>query len=357
MAKLEILNISKTYQASEGKVLNDISLTVNDGEMAFLLGPSGCGKSTLLRILAGLIPADSGRILLDGKDITSHPPEKRNMPMVFQNYALWPHMDVYENIAFGLKMSSMKKPEIDDRVKEMLALVRMEDFIHRKVPSLSGGQQQRIALARALALDPAVLLLDEPLSNLDAKLRDTMRFEIRRICSERHITAVYVTHDRKEALSMADQVAVLEKGNLSQTGTPVSIYNHPANRFCASFLGDVNFLDAVFQGNEGDYAIFQTAAGLWKALPGDYKTGAHYTLAFRPESAKCDAAPDAVNRFTATIEKSSFLGESSFRSVRLEGCENVLYINEYAAAERNEGDQLTFAIPAERISILESVPC
>ena len=353
MAKLEILNISKTYQASEGKVLNDISLTVNDGEMAFLLGPSGCGKSTLLRILAGLISADSGKILLNGKDITHLPPEKRNMPMVFQNYALWPHMDVYENIAFGLKMTDMTRKEIDTRVREMLELVRMEDFIHRKVPSLSGGQQQRIALARALALDPAVLLLDEPLSNLDAKLRDTMRFEIRRICNERHITAVYVTHDRKEALSMADQVAVLEKGNLSQSGSPVSVYNHPANRFCASFLGDVNFLDAIFQNNEGSYALFHTDAGIWRALPGDYITGEHYTLAFRPESAKCDTAPDALNTFTGTIERSSFLGESSFRTVLLKGCKEAIYINEYAAAERNDGDQLVFAVPAERISILE----
>ncbi len=357
MSKLEILNISKTYQASEGKVLNKISLTVNNGEMAFLLGPSGCGKSTLLRILAGLIPADSGKILLDGKDITDLPPEKRSMPMVFQNYALWPHMDVFENIAFGLKMANMKKTEIEDRVKEMLALVRMEEFIRRKVPSLSGGQQQRIALARALALNPAVLLLDEPLSNLDAKLRDTMRFEIRRICSERRITAVYVTHDRKEALSMADQVAVLEKGNLSQTGTPVTIYNHPANRFCASFLGDVNFLDAVFQGNEGGYALFETNAGLWRVLPGDYKTGAHYTLAFRPESAKCDAAADALNTFTGTIEHSSFLGESSFRTLRLNGCGTVLYLNEYAAADRNNSDPLVFAVQPERISILEPASC
>lgn len=357
MAKLEIQNISKTYQASEGKVLDNITLTVKDGEMAFLLGPSGCGKSTLLRILAGLIPADSGTILLDGKDITNLPPEKRNMPMVFQNYALWPHMDVFDNIAFGLKMSKMGKKEIAERVEEMLELVRMQDFIHRKVPSLSGGQQQRIALARALALDPAVLLLDEPLSNLDAKLRDTMRFEIRRICNARNITAVYVTHDRKEALSMADQVAILEKGSLSQAGTPVSIYNHPANRFCASFLGDINFLDAVYQTNEGEYSLFSTEAGTWKAPKGDYLPDQHYTLAFRPESAKCDPAPDALNLFSAVIEKSSFLGESSFRTVHLNNGSISLNINEYAAADRKDGDKLDFSVPPERISILESASC
>lgn len=212
MAKLELIDIEKTYQTSEGKILNGINLTVEDGDLTFLLGPSGCGKSTLLRILAGLLKPDSGKILLDGKDISTIPPEKRNMPMVFQNYALWPHMDVYDNIAFALKNLKLEKKEIHARVLEMLESVQMGSFIHRSIPSLSGGQQQRIALARALAMNPAVLLLDEPLSNLDAKLRDTMRFEIRRICKERNLTAVYVTHDRKEALSMADQVAVLEKG-------------------------------------------------------------------------------------------------------------------------------------------------
>lgn len=351
MAKLEIRNISKTYQASEGKILDNISLTVEDGSMAFLLGPSGCGKSTLLRILAGLISADSGSILLDGRDITALPPEKRNMPMVFQNYALWPHMDVFDNIAFGLKMMDLSGSDIKKRVSDMLELVQMSDFIHRKIPSLSGGQQQRIALARALALDPAVLLLDEPLSNLDAKLRDTMRFEIRRICKERKLTAVYVTHDRKEALSMADQVAILEKGDLSQCGSPREIYLHPANRFCASFLGDVNLIEADCIEICGDTARFKTASGLLlEAACGGGTVpvaGKPYTLAFRPETVRCDAGDLQV-----ILEHSSFLGESTYRRVRTADG-TVFHTNEYAGTDREDGGSMTVLIPADRITILE----
>ena len=356
MAKLEVRNIEKTYQASEGKILNGINLSAESGEMTFLLGPSGCGKSTLLRILAGLIEPDSGQILLDGKDITGLPPEKRNMPMVFQNYALWPHMDVYDNIAFGLKMLNLGRKEIDSRVREMLETVRMEDFIHRRIPSLSGGQQQRIALARALALNPAVLLLDEPLSNLDAKLRDTMRFEIRRICMERRLTAIYVTHDRKEALSMADRISVLEKGVLSQTGTPRQVYLHPENKFCASFLGDIDFIEAVCVRTGADAAVFSSKIGEWTAArPASFtpETGKTYTLAFRPESALCGAAPGHPNRFAAKIVHSAFLGESSFRTVVFGDSGISLFINEYAAPERGDGEELVFAVPPERISILE----
>jgi len=355
MARLEIRNIEKTYQASQGKILKGISLTAESGEMTFLLGPSGCGKSTLLRILAGLIEADSGEILLDGKDITHVPPEKRNMPMVFQNYALWPHMDVFDNIAFGLKMLKLGNREIEARVREMLGIVQMQDFLHRSIPSLSGGQQQRIALARALALDPAVLLLDEPLSNLDAKLRDTMRFEIRRICKERKLTAIYVTHDRKEALSMADRISVLDQGRLSQSGTPRQVYLHPENKFCASFLGDINFMEATCTGVSDSAAEFESKIGRWTASTAVFvpETGKNYTLAFRPESAVCEAAQGLPNRFTAQIEKSAFLGESSFRTVRFADTGIELNINEYAAPDRKDGEMLTFAVPADRISILE----
>ncbi len=349
MAELVLQNITKTYQAGEGRVLDGISLTVRDGEMAFLLGPSGCGKSTLLRILAGLIQPDSGTILLNGKDIANLPPEKRNMPMVFQNYALWPHLNVYENIAFGLKMLKLNRKEIDTRVDEMLTTVQMENFKSRKIPSLSGGQQQRIALARALALNPAVLLLDEPLSNLDAKLRDTMRFEIRRICKERGLTAVYVTHDRKEALSMADRIAVLEQGRLSQTGTPREVYLHPANRFCASFLGDINFLDAVCI--EPD--TFRTDSGLILKTAGTAaEPQKKYRLAFRPE-AVIAAEKTAVNTIPVTLQKNAFLGESSFLTLQaMDGA--VFHMNEYSGTERKDGDLFTVAIPPGRITPLEN---
>lgn len=241
MAEVTIEKLTKSYDGTT-KVLDGVDLHINQGELVFMLGPSGCGKSTLLRILAGLVTADSGTISFDGKNIMSLPPEKRRAAMVFQNYALWPHLTVFENVAFGLRMEKRSRKEIDSRVTEALEQVRMRDYAQSAVTRLSGGQQQRVALARALAVEPALLLLDEPLSNLDANLRDTMRREIKRICTERKLTALYVTHDRREALSMADRAGVMHKGKLSQIGTPDEIYNHPADGFTARFLGDVNRL-------------------------------------------------------------------------------------------------------------------
>ena len=241
MAEVTIEKLTKSYDGSV-KVLDGVDLHINQGELVFLLGPSGCGKSTLLRILAGLVSADAGSISFDGQNIMSLPPEKRRAAMVFQNYALWPHLNVFENVAFGLRMEKAPKKEIEKRVMESLEQVRMTDFAKGAVTRLSGGQQQRVALARALAVNPALLLLDEPLSNLDANLRDTMRREIKRICTERKLTALYVTHDRREALSMADRAGVMHKGKLTCIGTPDEIYNHPADSFTARFLGDVNVL-------------------------------------------------------------------------------------------------------------------
>ena len=243
MADVLIEKLTKSYDGTT-QVLDGVDLHISPGELVFLLGPSGCGKSTLLRILAGLVNADSGRILFDGSDIMSLPPEKRRAAMVFQNYALWPHLNVFENVAFGLRMEKRPSREIETRVMESLEQVRMSRYARSAVTQLSGGQQQRVALARALAVDPVLLLLDEPLSNLDANLRDTMRKEIKRICTERNLTALYVTHDRREALSMADRAGVMHKGKLTQIGTPDEIYNHPADGFTARFLGDVNRLPA-----------------------------------------------------------------------------------------------------------------
>lgn len=263
---VEIKGISKSY-VKNVKVLNPVDLTIHSGELFFLLGSSGCGKSTLLRIIAGLLKPDSGSILFDGTEITGFPPEKRKAAMVFQNYALWPHMNVFENIAFGLQIQGEKKAAIRETVSEMLELVRLADCADRKIQSLSGGQQQRVALARALAVNPSVLLLDEPLSNLDARLRDSMRLEIRRICKERGVTAVYVTHDRREALSMADRIAVLDKGNLVQLGTPHQLYRRPVNNFVAGFLGDANFL-------RGKVALLRTAWRKW-SVPADASAPPH----------------------------------------------------------------------------------
>ena len=301
MAQVVIKNISKSYDGRT-LVLDDLSLTIGSGEKFFLLGPSGCGKSTLLRILAGLVSQDSGSISFDGIDITNLPPEKRRAAMVFQNYALWPHLDVFENVAFGLRNANVKGEELKKRVMQALELVRLADCAKRKVPSLSGGQQQRIALARALAVEPYLLLLDEPLSNLDARLRDTMRNEISNICSRRNQTALYVTHDRQEALSMADRIAVLKDGKIRQQGTPEELYNFPIDRFCAEFLGDIN----VIPGVETD-GIFDSPLGKFKAVKtcNDSKTCG----IIRPERIRfVDNCGDGV--FKARLISKTFLGES-----------------------------------------------
>ena len=230
MAAVDIVGITKSYDGVN-KVLNALSLHIDSGERMFLLGPSGCGKSTLLRILAGLTESDGGSVAFDGRDISCLPPEKRHAAMVFQNYALWPHLNVFENVAFGLRSAKVPAKEIVSQVNEVLQLVKLDGYGKRMISSLSGGQQQRVALARALAVRPALLLLDEPLSNLDAKLRDTMRSEIARICAERRQTVLYVTHDRQEALSMADRMAVLQNGRIRQLGTP-----HPSARHAAAGL-------------------------------------------------------------------------------------------------------------------------
>jgi len=350
MAELQIEQVSKIYQKGQGYVLKSVNLTVHSGEMFFLLGPSGCGKSTLLRLIAGLLEPTEGKIILDGRDITALPPEKRNTPMVFQSYALWPHMDVFENIAFGLRQMRLSGNEIKRRVESILRAVRMEDFIHRKVTGLSGGQQQRIALARALALNPSIILLDEPLSNLDAKLRDSMRLEIRRICKERSLTAVYVTHDRKEALSMADRLAVLNEGNIQQIGTPREIYTHPSCRFTASFLGDANFLPGKVIRADGDFVFFSTECGEFAARrqpETEYAAGSEYSLMFRPETMKIGAAAETMNRFSARILENSYLGESSFRT--MESGSFRFYLNEYAAEERAAGTEQAVSVPPDHV--------
>lgn len=305
-SQVEIRGISKSYVKGK-KVLEPINLTVNPGEIFFLLGSSGCGKSTLLRTIAGLLTPDSGKIFFDGKDITDLAPEKRRAAMVFQNYALWPIMNVQENVEFGLKaMGGLSSQEIRKRALEALDHVRLADFADRKIQSLSGGQQQRVALARALAVDPAVLLLDEPLSNLDARLRDEMRLEIRRICKERSLTSIYVTHDRREALSMADRIAVLNNGILHQTGTPRELYCTPADRFVACFLGDANILP----GKILDGKKIETALGV---LPfqseKEVASGTEAEVMIRPPAFSFNRNNDSEVSIKATLKEGTYLGE------------------------------------------------
>ena len=242
MSYLEIHHLTKIFQKGV-KAVDDASIQIEKGMFFTFLGPSGCGKTTTLRMIAGFETPTQGTIIMDGKDITDLPPEKKQIGMMFQNYALFPHMSVEENVSYGLKIKRMKKPDITKNVQRYLAMVGLSGYEKRKITELSGGEQQRVALARSLANEPKILLLDEPLSNLDAKMRDDMRFELKKLQHELNITMIYVTHDQNEALMMSDQIAVFKKGKIQQIGTPLEIYNHPVNAFVADFIGQTNLVD------------------------------------------------------------------------------------------------------------------
>lgn len=247
---IDLKNIAVTFD--EEPILKGINLYIRNGEFVTLLGPSGCGKTTTLRIIAGFLEPDSGDVIFENKKINGVPPHKRQVNTIFQRYALFPHLDVYENVAFGLRLKKMPEKEIKQTVEEMLALVNLKGFNKRKIESLSGGQQQRVAIARALAVKPRVLLLDEPLGALDLKLRKDMQIELKNIQQRLGITFIYVTHDQEEALSMSDTVVVMDSGKIQQIGTPIDIYNEPKNAFVADFIGESNILDGIMKS---DYSV------------------------------------------------------------------------------------------------------
>ncbi len=345
MLKVRICGITKSYTPDQ-PVLKPIHLAVEAGERFFLLGPSGCGKSTLLRILAGLLTPSTGSVFFNDMDVTDLAPEQRKAPMVFQNYALWPNMTVAENVAFGLRAArKYDRAAIRQRTEAALATVQMTAFAGRRPGALSGGQQQRVALARCLAIDPQLLLLDEPLSNLDARLRDRMRLELLHVCRERQLTAIYVTHDRREALSMADRAAVLHDGVLQQVDTPIALYRRPANRFVASFLGDANLLDAVFEGGnkvrvEALHAVFTLAE-----VPIAVKPGSRVTLFCRPEAVRFGEAPE--NSFRCRLQEGQFMGEA-FHWTFAGG----LTVTEPAAPERQTGRDYALSVEPGQLRIL-----
>ena len=317
MTSVHLDHVSKQFGAT--LALDAIDLKINAGELFFLLGPSGCGKSTLLRLIAGLHEPSSGRILFNDQDVTALGTEKRNAVMCFQSYALWPHMSVRENVRFGLAVRGIDRPAQNQRVNEVLALVQMEKFAERKPNQLSGGQQQRVALARALAVNPACLLLDEPLSNLDAQLRLEMRSEIRRICKTGGFTTIYVTHDQKEALSIADRLAVLRDGKLIQVGTPGELYHQPKTAFTASFLGQTNLLPGRVIERHASTVRVDTAAGKFVAQS---RNGVpdNVTLSIRPEQMQIvrgDIIHHGRNRITGSPMESTFLGEASEHVLRV----------------------------------------
>ena len=266
MAEVKLEHISKVYddnkKKSVPKTIDDISFTVHDKEFMVLVGPSGCGKSTLLRMIAGLEEITEGILSIDGIRVNEKDARDRDLAMVFQNYALYPHMTVYENMAFGLRLKRFSKKEIKERVMQTAQLLELEEELHRKPKSLSGGQRQRVAIGRAIIRRPKVFLFDEPLSNLDAKLRSQMRIELQKLHREINATMIYVTHDQVEAMTLGNRIAVLNKGKLMQLDTPIHLYNHPANKFVAGFIGSpaMNFIKGSIQQNESDF-IFKTDQG------------------------------------------------------------------------------------------------
>lgn len=317
---IDVLGVSKVFNGAGGdgfRALDGVSVGIRQNEFFTLLGPSGCGKTTLLRLIAGFDFPTDGQILLYGEDIAVLPPFKRPVNTVFQNYALFPHMTVGQNIGFGLEMLGKPRAEIDSRVTEMLRLVRMEELKDRKTSQISGGQQQRVALARALAPKPKVLLLDEPLSALDYKLRKDMQIELKRLQHETGITFIFVTHDQEEALTMSDRIAVMNKGKILQIGSPRDIYEKPSERFVANFIGETNFLSAKASPLKGGKTKLQLTAGaaLEVAAEEAVPSSGDVTVVVRPENASVVALKGAALR--GVIENVVYFGTDTHLHLKL----------------------------------------
>jgi len=355
---LEARHISLSYGSNE--VLRDVNLRVEPGEFFALLGPSGSGKSTLLRLIAGFNQHQRGELLVDGKDITGVPPHARNVGMVFQNYALWPHMTVWDNVAFGLVERRESRDAIRRKVGEVLALVGLSDYAQRRPGQLSGGQQQRVALARTVVIRPKLLLLDEPLSNLDKQLRVQMREELKQLQRQLGLTTIFVTHDQEEAMTTADRMAVLDKGILQQVGSATGLYDYPANRFVAGFVGTANLLEGQVTEVDGDTLGFQ-ADGLGLLTlprPPEPPRPGPAALAFRPHQVSVRRRDEPVDTarlwLDGVVESAEFLGESSRYRVRVGELALVTDQPHYAGLEQlPPGLQVRLGIDPGQVRLLD----
>ncbi|MGY5805327.1 ABC transporter ATP-binding protein [Rhizobium hainanense] len=306
MAFLELTHIKKSF--GDVHVVHDFNMNIEKGEFISFLGPSGCGKTTVLRMIAGFENPTAGTLSINGKDQRALKPNQRNIGMVFQAYALFPNMTVHDNVAFGLKVAGMAKPDIDKRVKEMLALIKLDHLAGRYPYQMSGGQQQRVALARAIAVKPQVLLLDEPLSALDAKIRISLREEIRAIQQQLGITTVFVTHDQEEALSISDRIVVMNAGRADQIGTPFEIYNTPATRFVASFVGTLNLIEGKVIDPDSNRIMIGDQGVTLKQSVTAYKPGDTVSLALRPEAGSLAESAKGDTALTGEVSSAHFLG-------------------------------------------------
>jgi len=350
MATLELKNLTKKF--GNFTAVDNINLEVKDGEMVALLGGSGCGKTTTLRMIAGFIDDYEGSILVDGREMKHIPAYKRNMGVFFQNYALFPHMNTFDNVAFGLKMQHLPKKDIKEKVQKILELVKMDGMEKRYPRELSGGQQQRVALARALVTEPTVLLLDEPLSNLDAKLRVEMQVEIKRIQRELKITTILVTHDQEEAVSLADRVIVMNSGKILQTGKPREVFDHPANLFVADFMGFSNFIAGEIIKVEGTNARV-VCSGRELILTGINNTGFapgdRVILSIRPENIEL-AGKNSENALTGTVKSVTYKGTVTRVEIR-DIFDETVFLNIHDDDSLQVGDAVTVAFPSQKLLI------
>ncbi len=368
-ASIVLKNLTKEYVTHGGTdtflAVDHVNINIASGELVTLLGPSGCGKTTILRMIAGFETVSEGEILLDGMRINEMTPDKRDSSMVFQSYALFPHYDVYDNVAYGLINKKIAKDEIKERVYKMLDLVGLKGLEHRMPNQLSGGQQQRVALARALVMEPAVLLFDEPLSNLDAKLRVYMRREIRKIQQRINITSVYVTHDQSEAMSLSDKIIIMNGGRIEQVGTPQEIYQHPLSRFVADFIGSANFVEAKVEsvweenavpigtdGGELAEAVVKMFGKSFsvKYLKGTLQIGDTAEVVVRPESLELGEAGDVE----AEVVASTYMGQMQDYVVAVDGQELVVEIYNPAAKKiYREGDKVWLKLKSENLHAIK----
>ncbi|MDB5930543.1 MAG: transporter related protein [Polaromonas sp.] len=347
MTFLTLKNVNKSYGATHAVM--DMNLTVQKGEFVSLLGPSGCGKTTTLQMIAGFADVTSGSITLDGRDITHAKPNSRGLGIVFQSYALFPHMSVYDNVSFGLEMRKVAKNERADRVKAALALVHLEAHALRYPRELSGGQRQRVALARALVIEPPVLLLDEPLSNLDAKLREEMQFELRQIQRKVGTTTVMVTHDQTEAMSISDRVVVMEAGRVTQIDPPHRLYEHPQTRFISSFVGKANLLEGRVSATADGWATVKLGGVSLQVQAPGAAAGDAVVLSLRPEKIRLVAGP---GQLAGTVRERFFLGSQWLYCVASPAGEMVVVCANDGAAPAEEGQDVGLDWPAAQVRLL-----
>ena len=350
---VELSHVTKAFDTTVA--VNDVSLKIEEGEFFFLLGPSGCGKSTFLRIVAGFYKPDTGELRFDDTVMNNVPPHQRNTGMVFQNYALWPHMSVAENIEYGLTLRKLEKTERQEKIRRALEMVQMESYHDRAVNTLSGGQQQRIALARALVIEPSVLLLDEPISNLDAALRQQMRDEIKQIHDRTNITMFYVTHDQVDALSMADRMAIMQDGVIIQVGTPREVYQFPKNAFVASFVGETNFISGKIGQVSNGSATIETPVGTLhsETVYRELTQGAPVQCSIRPEALIIDGVQNgnnpAENRINAKVTAVSYLGRvEEYQLVAADIPLKAVHYNPQTETKK-PGDTVELSISAEAV--------